>query len=92
MYVIGEPVNHTTAICVQEKDWTKDHSCNCALLFLGRRNYVKLLNLDVAYFIILFCLMPDNCIHQGESAATQWVKIILMREHQSRRLEENCIG
>jgi hypothetical protein len=29
---------------------------------------------DVPYFIILLCLTPDNFTHQGESAATQWVK------------------
>ena len=26
---------------------------------------------DAPYFIILLCLMPDNCTRQGESAATQ---------------------
>jgi hypothetical protein len=29
---------------------------------------------DVPYYIILLCLMPDDFTHQGESAATQWVK------------------
>jgi hypothetical protein len=24
------------------------------------------------YFVILFCLTPDDFTHQGESAATQW--------------------
>jgi hypothetical protein len=27
----------------------------------------------VPYFIILFCLMPDDFIHQGKSATTQKV-------------------
>jgi hypothetical protein len=29
------------------------------------------------YFVILLCLMPDNFTHQGESAATQWVNLLL---------------
>jgi hypothetical protein len=29
---------------------------------------------DAPYFIILLCLTPDGFTHQGESAATQWVK------------------
>jgi hypothetical protein len=29
---------------------------------------------DEPYFIILLCLTPDDFTHQGESAATQWVK------------------
>ena len=27
--------------------------------------------------VILLCLTPDNFAHQGESAATQWVNLIL---------------
>jgi hypothetical protein len=28
---------------------------------------------NAPYFIILFCLTPDDFTRQGESAATQWV-------------------
>ena len=28
---------------------------------------------DVPYFIILLCLMPEDFTCQGENAATQWV-------------------
>jgi hypothetical protein len=30
---------------------------------------------DAPYFVILLCLTPDNFTRQGESAATQWVKL-----------------
>jgi hypothetical protein len=30
---------------------------------------------DAPSFIILLCLPPDNFTRQGESAATQWVKL-----------------
>ncbi len=33
---------------------------------------------NAPYFIILLCLMPDDFTHQGESAATQWVVILLI--------------
>jgi hypothetical protein len=30
---------------------------------------------DVPYFVILLCQTPDDFTRQGESAATQWVKV-----------------
>jgi hypothetical protein len=32
---------------------------------------------DAPYFIILFCLPPDDFTRQEESAATQWVKKLI---------------
>jgi hypothetical protein len=29
------------------------------------------------YFIILLCLIPNDFTHQGESVATQWVKMAI---------------
>jgi hypothetical protein len=37
--------------------------------------------LDVPYFIILLCLMPDDFTCEGESAATQWVKTLIALFH-----------
>jgi hypothetical protein len=33
---------------------------------------------DVLYFIILLCLIPDDFIRKRESAATQWVKFVIV--------------
>jgi hypothetical protein len=33
---------------------------------------------DMPFVIFLRCLMPDDSTCQGDSAATQWVKIMLL--------------
>ena len=37
--------------------------------------------LEAPYLIILGCLTPKHFAHQGESAATQWVKYLLCFNH-----------
>jgi hypothetical protein len=44
---------------------------------------------NVPYFIILLCLMPDDFIRHGESAATQWVNPLGCNVPKSRVL---CIN
>jgi hypothetical protein len=37
---------------------------------------------DAPNFIILLCLMPDNCTRQGKSAATKCDDIIIIETYQ----------